>query len=90
MAINASLDIEIRLHLSDIADVPADLVVDTLKAVNDAVYASEVADLRSWREECPELPSVALDARSIDCASSDRRPSASGLLIRGHSRSPSW
>lgn len=54
-------DIELRLTLSDYEDPPAEIVLNALQALSDAVYQSEVADLKACRESGLEIPPLVFD-----------------------------
>ena len=59
-----SLRIQIELHLlcQPTTHLPAWLLVKSVSAVDNAILASELNDLRQLRKQLPDLPTVALDA----------------------------
>lgn len=56
------IHIELMLWNRRPTGYPHDVLAKTLSAVNSAVFASELVDLRAIRQEFPELPEVVFDA----------------------------
>ncbi len=74
-----SLDLEMKVSFQKYTEIPGGIVMDAIKAINDAFFNSEMQDFRDIKKEFPEIPSIVFDATENRL----RRNRDSAILLRG-------
>ena len=74
-----SLDLEMKISFQKFTEIPAGIVMDAIKSINDAYYYSEIQDFKDIQREFPEIPKIVFDATENRM----RKNRDSAVLLRG-------